>query len=859
MMDNRGLISQENNRIPLPSKLGLEVKVANMANLRPGTHRPYLVRYELLWPLPNVDNIIHVDFSDVECEDIKEELIKIRGPIPVSDYRLLPIRQLANLLENISDIDFDKFTRTLRRSQLGSLKGRTHEDFESFLSDVRRGLVNERPGIIRAKAKTLATVDNQDSVARQIRPIGHFTGLGLFQHGSTDITHEQMISGVNGNWKSWRGASKDVITAAWAPKGNELTYAVGACTDCSESMMQYNQPRNLLLGNVDTNTIKELPDHYVEDASATVTEPVYMTVSAVQFSIDGEQLYTASYDKTVKIWDVTSSASATCVQTLPHNDRVDLLEASAHCAGRFATGSRTTEGAVRVYTVGSENQEQSHQTYSCKRIEERVKRLRYPSILRWGPSEGNKQFLLAGFSSYTSEEEGHNPDKGDLCLWDIETGHPFPLKPSSQSVFAAAWSLEAGAWQFATGGTPSKNNLTYRGTTNSVVRMYDFRLHGILKEYECPASDIEDVVFCPYKIDYVCAATTDGSTYVWDRRFPDYYLHRLEHREPINNTWDGIEVSWLREEGDSGVKLSSWDQNGTHFYTGSSDGFVKKWDILKPPGEAFIEDVFNVDAPIMCGAFSPDNTNLLVGDSAGGVHIIDTHIQPPYTTGLKPVPIQYISADSRPEDKVQVEQDVLSNFANMVEDGEFKVHRPFGVFQGDSYQRWWWEGNLPPYKDQPDEASPELRALHICPSERSMALVSVDEAREGDRFVELQNHKYKKEFAAFKAWRKTEVGQSFESIEVENLEARDAFLTFREQFFAEGGAGGMDKYLAEKWGPEVAAARVDRRSARAMRKREELRLAEEKALELQKSPFPEQAGLAGAKRRFSEVDTEDGE
>ncbi|KAN0070070.1 hypothetical protein V8E54_011651 [Elaphomyces granulatus] len=53
---------------------------------------------------------------------------------------------------------------------------------------------------------------------------------------------------------------------------------------------------------------------------------LYMSVSVVQWF--GNKLYTASYDDTVKVWDVSTHANATCVRTLRHRSKIDVMARS---------------------------------------------------------------------------------------------------------------------------------------------------------------------------------------------------------------------------------------------------------------------------------------------------------------------------------------------------------------------------------------------------------------------------------------------------------------------------------------------------------------------------------------------------
>lgn len=76
-----------------------------------------------------------------------------------------------------------------------------------------------------------------------------------------------------------------------------------------------------------------------------------------------------------------------------------------------------------------------------------------------------------------------------------------------------------------------------------------------------------------------------------------------------------------REECDSGVKFAAWGKSSERFYTGSSDGVVKIWNIRAPTGEAFLRDLITLSGGVSTGKFSPDFRQLVIGDSTGKIHL----------------------------------------------------------------------------------------------------------------------------------------------------------------------------------------------------------------------------------------------
>lgn len=423
-------------------------------------------------------------------------------------------------------------------------------------------------------------------------------------------------------WRYWKGASGDIVAAAWA--SDSTTYAVGAAAHTNVEDLQYNRPCNLMLGELTSNVLTELPDHRVNrrrpetipsgpNATQAVYDAcdpmVYQTVTSIAFSLTGTRMYTASHDQTVKIWDVPRKR---CMATVPHDAWVTSIEASPQRAGLFATASKCIQDSIRIYYSQASDDSLCRTQFSSSRAQKKPFRQIYPECLRWGPTPQTSHLLLAGFQQWSDEGEG-GPGEGQLLLWDANAFQAVKVSPSSQSVYAAAWHPTQPF--FATAGAPG-SVITDKLTTKSVVRTWDVRSSThFTMEYECSALDMQDITFSPLDSNLVAAGCIDGTSFVWDFRRPDQPLHRLRHGRPI--------VGWDHGE-DAGVMMSLWGHGGTLFYTGSSDGIIKAWDIRRHPQDVLVRNVAQFGAGIQSGAFSPDGTNLLVGDADGGVHILSS-------------------------------------------------------------------------------------------------------------------------------------------------------------------------------------------------------------------------------------------
>lgn len=412
--------------------------------------------------------------------------------------------------------------------------------------------------------------------------------------------------------KHWQGASNDVIVLAWSPDGT--SFAAGATAQSDEHNMEYNKGNNLVLGDLTRNCMKELPDHWVKcpwrravSGQNQTDTRLFMSVTAMQWFDD--ILFTSSYDNTVKLWDVSSHADTGCVGTLRHDSKVEVMARSNFDEQVLATGT----DSIGLWNI----KERKHTSLEFQQ-RQRKKDIEFvPTSLAWGTIPATRNILLAGMSEKDEKDEGV-PQNGLLAAWRMDEASttPIHLSPNAQNIFDIKWHPSLPLFLTGSAPTPSRASLA-----RSVVRLYDplrSKMHKI--ELDCPALDINDVTFCPTNPYYVTASCTDGVTYVWDYRKPEDILLRLGHDGPSEQ----IDESLPRERVDVGVRMALWGDGPDQFYSGASDAVLKRWDILRSQEDVHVDDFARFPGAVMCGAFSSDKTNLLIGDSAGGLHVLSS-------------------------------------------------------------------------------------------------------------------------------------------------------------------------------------------------------------------------------------------
>jgi WD40 repeat protein len=595
-----------------------------------------------------------------------------------SDFQDLVLRSEARL---------DHLSEQLRSAK--SLSCRTKGDLRKFFSDAVDGKLSQSPSILRGLPPS-ASVGNDASLGSD--RFGTSTLLRTRELGYA--SHRQRASVKHAlhetaKWelvKSWKGASNDVLVLSWSPDGTR--FAAGAAAQSDSHNMQYNRNNNLLLGDLTSNRLKELPDHRIPRPASNTSNmsdsDLYMSISAVKWH--GDRLYTASYDNTVKIWDVSTHSDAACIRTLPHIGKVQVMAKSDFETDLLATGCEDSATPFQLWRTWNV----SEPLPTIARVD------MTPSSLAWGSNEASKHFLAAGMSGSDSGE-GDPPKTGHLALWQVCPAGVSSLNvmPNAQNIFDISWHPN---WAtFATGGSVSRMARTqgFGRSTRSLVRVYDAFRDGKTKTsrivFQCPALDINDVTWCPANPNYITASCTDAVTYVWDCRRPDTILHQLRNGPSIQE----LDTSLSREQADVGARLTLWGKGATELYTGASDGHLNRWNILGATEDALTENIAVFGQEIMSGALSPDGNNMLIGDACGGIHILSNA---PWSRSedlsMNFEPAARASPSLNPQEE---ERSGILLAREHLLSGRLARHPEFGVGKGPNYDSVWECDSPRPY------------------------------------------------------------------------------------------------------------------------------------------------------------------
>ncbi|KAG5926655.1 hypothetical protein E4U42_003066 [Claviceps africana] len=573
------------------------------------------------------------------------------------DFTLLEIAEIIKRLETAASTALPRteeaLVRLVQKNDVSSIignaiPGRTVEDVRNFCSDIRAGhtVWHSNPRFLSLKKADPATrFQNQHAnrvstmlLARELEGNAGFGRMRRYENFQNQFRtcHEDGLSVI----AEFTNCAGDITTMCWVPNGNIIC---GTTAHSDAHNQQYNKPGNLLLCSTSKGTLQAFDDHRIPrpvvdkgenstNAMRQSQDPwLYSSVVSTDYDSPTGRGFTSSFDKTVKVWNMSednNKDSMKAVATWHHDGNVNFVAAAKDGSGRVATAADVPINAVRIYTVDPANiQNSQYYTVSCTRNDaaRSEKWAYFPATMQWGSCPGTRHLLAIGYSprSLTNDENDIPEDKvhsGEIVLWDAERGVQVPvLTATTANVFEIVWHPTLPRFIVAT----SPSGLIVEPGTRTNVHIFqwdadkDCGAYSEIQKLDCPASDINELTIMPNspRHAFVTAACTDGRVYVWDTAQGDRPIHVLKHGYPIDD------FICDREREDTGIKFSAWGTTADRFYTGSSDGLVKVWNVRRSR-RPFVRNLLEAPGPISCGIFSPDHSKLAVGDATGRVFLL---------------------------------------------------------------------------------------------------------------------------------------------------------------------------------------------------------------------------------------------
>lgn len=593
--------------------------------------------------------VFHVDFT---LGEVHKVLTATRKALDKPDkFRDNPYRDLNKLLKRLKNPETG--LPSLARAVSRDIPGREADDVHAFLNDfMYKRVVSQQQQVLSVERDPFDKrgEDLRESrlssllLAREVS--GNRVGGMRRLENFTNEFHKILENGLQIR-SEFTNCAGDISTVCWI---SNQAYIAGTTVHMDSHNQQYNKPGNIVLGSISRGkaALKAYADHRIvrpivpkgENSTSAMRETqdpwLYTSVVFSDYDPIHDRAYTSSFDKTVKAWKADSSGgSMRCIGTWEHQGPVNFVQASSYehpDFGLVATAADVPTRAVRVYKVDKNDDHfstSSFTPFSCSRINanhlDTDKWTYFPSTMKWGLEQSVKHYLLVGYSPRSvSGDDGDIPPEmlntGELCLWDTIKGESVHIRgANSQNVFEVLWHPNQAVFLAA---TAAKSVDFKDNRVRTQVRIFgrfddssgDF---SELKALDCMAADINELTIMPNSLlySYVTAGCTDGKTYVWDTAISDKPIHVLAHGPPL----EGIRIN--DAEDDTGVKFTAWGSSLDHFYTGSSDGVVKVWNVRsekKAKGKVILE----ASAQISFGAFSPDHSKLVVGDASGRVFVL---------------------------------------------------------------------------------------------------------------------------------------------------------------------------------------------------------------------------------------------
>ncbi|KAL7926506.1 quinon protein alcohol dehydrogenase-like superfamily [Trichoderma austrokoningii] len=581
--------------------------------------------------------VYHVDFASDEIRQIIECISRYLPPYaPATPENLAQLCLQFNVPSIVGT----------------TLPYRTAEDIRNYCSDL---LANKATPPDKAQILTLDpnARDSQQQqerrrasrlttllLAREIEGNRGFGSMRQYENFQNEFKkiHEDSITLV----AEYTNCAGDIATTTWIPDGNILC---GTTVHSDSHNQQYNKPGNLLLCSTKLGQLKAFPDHRIprplvekgENSTAAMRQSqdpwLYSSVVCSDYDHVLGLAYTSSFDKTVKVWKVDSTGSnMTALATWHFEGNVNFVAAAKDGSGRVATAADVPTQAIRIYTVNvNDIANSSYISFSCTRTDadDSGKWAYYPATMQWGRCRKSKHLLAVGYSprSFSGEDHDIPEDKrnsGEITLWNAALNQRITvLTATTANFFEVVWHPTAPRFIAAT----SPSHLKVVPGVRTQIHLFTEQ-DGAYAEYhnlDCFAADINELTFMPNSAmhAYVTAACTDGKVYVWDTAQGDNPVHILQHGRPLDEYYED------REKEDTGVKFTAWGNNLDRFYSGASDGTVKVWNV-RNRSNPYLRTILEAPGPISCGAFSPDQRKLVIGDATGRVFLfsIDKEDEP---------------------------------------------------------------------------------------------------------------------------------------------------------------------------------------------------------------------------------------
>jgi len=302
------------------------------------------------------------------------------------------------------------------------------------------------------------------------------------------------------------------------------------------------------------------------------------TVSASDFSIDGQYIITASYDLNIIVRDVSNGKVVRYLgknedSIVQHEERILNMVLHKSRPEIITTFSSRQIMVWNIYTGALQYELTNNAPMSG-------------SIIDMCFGEGQFSDILVVGSEATN-------NKGELRLWDTTTSVLVKSMYEPRGMISS----------IATNSTSS-----ILSATKSVLRLFDFRSPDeTVCLYKTGQNDVNIVSFSPCE-RFIQSSATDNRCIIFDTRVPSRPLHTLCHNAPLTH-----EIS-----GQVGINSAIWTRDGNFLMTGGEDGCVRLWDVMS--GSPLVNSLES-NSPICACDISRYYDMVIAGDESSTIKV----------------------------------------------------------------------------------------------------------------------------------------------------------------------------------------------------------------------------------------------
>jgi WD40 repeat protein/tRNA A-37 threonylcarbamoyl transferase component Bud32 len=303
------------------------------------------------------------------------------------------------------------------------------------------------------------------------------------------------------------------------------------------------------------------------------------SVSSMTFSPDGKRLAsTASYDRTLKVWDVANGQLL--VNLKGHSNEVTCVDFSPD-GKQLASGS--TDQTIMIW------RQAPHQK-TRKAADQKIKEFK-THIDGFGSlafAQNGKQLASGGFQF----------DSGDfdrtINVWDSASGQKVHSINIGQKVNSINSSNRITVVTFS----PDSKRLA-SGSHGGTIKLWDSLTGLELSRLKGQVGEVTSIAFSPDNVK-IASGGGDSGVRIW-------------------NIADDREPHVLKGHGEI-VSCVAFSPDGARLASGSRDGTLIFWDVAS--GNK-IRSIENNMGPVTCIAFSPDGRRLAIGNKDTTIAIWD--------------------------------------------------------------------------------------------------------------------------------------------------------------------------------------------------------------------------------------------